>query len=78
MKIDINDRNSTNQERYEIWIWMTSTFGVPTSHTNTPKRWTYGTYRKVYGDDKIHGTHDIDWFDFENAEDAALFKLRWI
>jgi hypothetical protein len=75
--------NTRNQERpisemTQMWHWMTDTYGPPEAHNGNLRRWTYGKDSLGYmGSSHIDGTHDIEWFEFENPSDATMFMLRW-
>jgi hypothetical protein len=78
MKVYTRNTERTIQEMYEIWRWMTDTFGAPESHNSNKKRWTYGKDHSGFlGSEMINGTWDIEWFDFRDERDAEWFALRW-
>ena len=56
----------------DAFAWCLTTFG--SSPVN--RRWTYGkdnNDRCVF----MNSVYEIEWFDFKNEADAALFLLRW-
>ena len=78
MKVHTNNEIRTVDEMQEMWHWMTATFGVPSSHNENKKRWTYGKDSQGYlGGTLINGTWEIEWFDFRDEKDATMFMLRW-
>jgi hypothetical protein len=79
MKIKTNNRERSIYEMWEIWHWMTDTFGPPEAHNDNLKRWTYGkdSPDSYEGRVIIDGTWDIEWFDFRDEKDATMFILRW-
>jgi hypothetical protein len=78
MRVKTDNDVRTFDDMHDMWRWMVSTFGPPEAHSDTAKRWTYGKDNHGYsGHVIIHGTFDIEWFDFREEADATLFLLRW-
>ena len=78
MKVKTRNTERTVREMYDVWWWMTKTFGPPMVHNDALKRWTYGKDSRGFtGSEIVVGTHDIEWIYFFDEKDAIMFMLRW-
>lgn len=77
MKVSTRNTDRTMSEMYEMWHWLTRTFGPPAASDCTIKRWTYGKEIDVFGHAMVSGPFEIEWIDFADEKDAVFFELRW-
>jgi hypothetical protein len=72
MKVYIDRDNRTIEEMDEIFQWVLDTYGVK----SLDRRWTYGKDHE-FSSWLCNGTWDVDWYEFTDAKDATMFRLRW-
>ena len=74
MRIDTNNKSRTIHEMNTMWEWLMTTFGPPSGKNS---KWTYGKEPGRFGGTLCDGVFDIEWIDFNEEQDAAIFMLKW-
>lgn len=76
MRVITRNNDRSFDEMYEMWWWLTRTFGPPSSH-DLNRRWIYGKEPDMFGHTLTNGPFDIEWLEFVDERDAEFFLLRW-
>ena len=79
IRIQTDNHNRTIDEMAEMFRWCMKSFGDPIDpdRVDVKTGWTYGKEPGMFGRTFVDGPFDIEYIDFQNEEDAVVFKLQW-